>query len=601
MPRMLSIFSWKRKNSRHALLDRRLVGSLSDRKVPNLRQLKYLGRVLPLGEYRFVKVLFIIIAINILFLGWRFYAGITEQIPTTGGTYAEALVGEPQYINPLYAQSDVDRDLTRLVYSGLLRYTTERKLIGDLAESYKVSKDGKTYRFKLRKNVVWHDRVPFTADDVLFTIRLIQDEKSHSPLRVSFKDVRVEKKNDYEIAFVLSRPFAPFLDLATTGILPHHIWSSVQPENLFAASPNLRPLGTGEWQFQSFKKESDGSIRSYTFIRNERYFARIPYLDKLILKFYPDSDTAIQALKNRHVDGVSFLPRALRDRLTKDKDLAYYSFNLPQYTAIFFNSNAKKDLESKAVRQALAYAIDTNEIIQKAIAGEAVPIAGPLLPGFLGYHDGITPYAHDPEKSKRLLETAGWKKDELGFFMSERKEAKNEEKRRLEVKLTTVQRPEHVATAELIKKDWEAIGVTTQVEFVEPSLIKTEVIDTRQYEAFLYGAIIGSDPDLYPFWHSSQASSPGLNLSGFSNAEADRLLEDARHITDEKERSARYRKFQEIVRSETPAIFLYSPAYNYVVARQIQGIRDGKQLIYPADRFSDLSDWYRNTKRKIRN
>ena len=555
-----------------------------------------------------MKVLFIIIAINLVFLGWRFYTSTTEEIPRQGGTYTEALVGSPQYINPLYAQNDVDRDLTRLVYSGLLRYTTDRKLVGDLAESYSVSEDGKTYHFILRKNVVWHDGTPFTADDVVFTTQLIQDSKSRSPFGLSFKDVRIEKKNNYEVEFILSRPFAPFLDLATIGVLPRHIWSSIQPENLFSASPNLRPLGTGAWQFQSFKKESDGSIRSYTFARNERSIATKPYLDKIIFKFYPDSDTAIQALKNRHVDGVSFLPRDLRDRLAKDKDLIYYSFNLPQYTAIFFNSNTQKELESKALRQALAYAIDTKRIIREALSGQAVQIAGPLLPGFIGYHDGIKPYAYDPDKARSLLQTAGWKKDEQGFFKTEMKETKRsdgsiekiEEKKRLTVKLTTVQRPEHVATADLIKKDWEAIGVQTQVEFVEPSLVKTEVIDARQYEAFLYGSIIGSDPDLYPFWHSSQASSPGLNLSGFSNSDADRLLEEARHITDEKERSKRYRKFQEIIRTETPAIFLYSPSYNYVVNREIKGIRNGKQLIYPADRFSDLSEWYRKTKRATR-
>ncbi len=605
---MPSMFSWKRKSNRHVFLDRKFVGYFSHRKIPSFRQLKYLGRILPLAEYRIVKILIAVIIVNIFFLGWRLYDGTAERVADFGGAYTEALVGSPQYINPLFAQNDVDRDLARLVYSGLLKYTTDRKLVGDLAEKYDISPDGKTYSFVLRKNVVWHDGAPFGADDVMFSVQRIQDEKSRSPLNISFKDVRIKKKNDYEIAFILQKPFAPFLDLATVGILPRHIWGSIESENLFSASVNLRPIGTGEWKFQSFKKEYDGSIRSFTFDRNESYFGNKPYLDKIIFKFYPDNDTAIQALKNRHVDGVSFLPRTLRDRLAKDKNLAYYKFQLPQYTTIFFNANAQKELNSKAVREALAYAIDKDKIIQEALASEAVRISGPLLEGFLGYNKDIKPYPYDPEKAISLLKTAGWKKDEQGFYKSAIKEIKKdnglaekiEEKNRLAVKLTTVQKPEHVTVAELIKKDWERIGVEARVEFVEPSLVKSEVIDARQYEAFLYGTIIGSDPDLYPFWHSSQSAPPGLNLSGFSNADADRLLEEARHSTDEKERSGKYRKFQEIIRDQTPAIFLYSPSYNYVVAREIKGIRDGKQLIYPADRFGDLSEWYRKTKRAVK-
>lgn len=573
--------------------------------MPSIRQLRYIRRILSGREFGIAKILIVIIVLNILFLGWRIYTGSADHIPASGGTYTEAIVGAPQYINPLFAQSDVDRDLTRLAYSGLLRYTINRKLVGDLAEVYRISKDGKKYHFKLRKGIVWHDGAPLTAEDIVFTVGLIQNEKSRSPLYVSFKDVRVEKKNDYEVDFILSRPFAPFLDLATVGILPRHIWSSLQPENLFSASPNLRPVGSAEWKFHSFKKEPDGSLRSFTFERNEDYFANKPFLDKITLKFYPDSDSAIQALKNRHVDGLSFLPHALRDKLVKDKDLAYYSFNLPQYTAIFFNSQRNKNLESKALRQALAYAIDRNQVVEKALAGEAVSVHGPLLPGFLGYHEGIASVSYDPNKAMRLLETAGWKKDEQGFYKPETKKTKKsdgtsekiEEKQRLSIQLKTVQRPEHIAVAEMVKTDWERIGIAATVEFIEPALVKTEVIDSRAYEAFLYGAIIGSDPDLYPFWHSSQVQAPGLNLSGFANVPADRLLEQARHATDENQRVQKYRKFQEIVRDEIPAIFLYSPTYHYVANSKIRGIHDNKQLVYPADRFRDLSEWYRKTKR----
>jgi len=563
--------------------------------------------VLASGEYRIVKILFIIVLANAAFLGWRAFTSGTGVEPKRGGTYTEGVVGAPQFINPLFAQNDTDRDLSALVYSGLLRYTNNREVTGDLAESYEVSKDAKTYTFHLRSGIQWQDGEPFGVDDIIFTVTLIKDPKSRSPLSLSYKDIEVKKIDDTTVQFALPKPFAPFLDLiATTGIVPRHIWSSIQPENLFLASPNGKPIGTGPWKFSNFSKDRDGTLRSYTFERFDGYFGPKPYLDKIVFKFYPDSDSSIQALKSRHVDGVSFLPRRLRGKLEKDKELAYYTFQLPQYTAIFFNQKANPDLSSKAVRQALAYAIDKERIVRDVLSGEGTVIHTPILPGFVGYSDTVKTYQHDALKATALLETAGWKKDEAGYLYQMQTEEKEKEdgtkekvetKKYLTITLTTVQRPEHADIAAIVKENWESIGIKTETQFSDPALVKSDVIDPRTYEALLYGAIIGADPDLYPFWHSSQSHAPGLNLSQFSNETADTLLEEGRHLTDPKERAKRYTKFQDIISDEVPAIFLYSPTYNYVVDRRVKGVRDGTYLVYPADRLQDLAERYVKTKR----
>jgi len=563
--------------------------------------------VLASGEYRIVKILFIIVLANAAFLGWRAFTSGTGVEPKRGGTYTEGVVGAPQFINPLFAQNDTDRDLSALVYSGLLRYTNNREVTGDLAESYEVSKDAKTYTFHLRSGIQWQDGEPFGVDDIIFTVTLIKDPKSRSPLSLSYKDIEVKKIDDTTVQFALPKPFAPFLDLiATTGIVPRHIWSSIQPENLFLASPNGKPIGTGPWKFSNFSKDRDGTLRSYTFERFDGYFGPKPYLDKIVFKFYPDSDSSIQALKSRHVDGVSFLPRRLRGKLEKDKELAYYTFQLPQYTAIFFNQKANPDLSSKAVRQAIAYAIDKERIVRDVLSGEGTVIHTPILPGFVGYSDTVKTYQHDALKATALLETAGWKKDEAGYLYQMQTEEKEKEdgtkekvetKKYLTITLTTVQRPEHADIAAIVKENWESIGIKTETQFSDPALVKSDVIDPRTYEALLYGAIIGADPDLYPFWHSSQSHAPGLNLSQFSNETADTLLEEGRHLTDPKERAKRYTKFQDIISDEVPAIFLYSPTYNYVVDRRVKGVRDGTYLVYPADRLQDLAERYVKTKR----
>jgi len=550
-----------------------------------------------------------VLFVNVLFLGWKAYEAHTVLVPRNGGNYVEALVGAPQTINPLFLQNnDADRDLVSLVYSGLSTYDSERNIVDDLAVRHEISQDGKTYTFFLRGDVTWHDGKPMNANDVLFTISRIQDPLTKSPLYYSFRDIRIEKVDDKTIKFILPSPFAPFLDLTTIQILPEHLWKDISPENIQRAALNLKPVGTGRWAFKSFQKDSDGTIRSYTLVRNSEYYGQKAFLDKLVFKFYPDGDSAIQALKNRNVQGVSFLPRELRDRLKQDKDLKYYIFNLPQYTAIFFNQLNNPELSSKAVRQALAYAINKDRIVKEVLAGEGSVIHAPILPGFLGYNEYIRQYSFDLVKAADLLQTAGWKKNDKGFWskplktgVSSKKKEKNTQgeqpEKILEVSLVTVNDSEHSKAADIIKEGWTALGVSVDVRLVDPSHIKNDSIDSREYQALLYGEIIGSDPDLYPFWHSSQGRAPGLNLAVFSSPDADKLLEEGRQITDEGKRAERYRKFQEIIAEDVPAIFLYDPSYNYVVNSTIKGIRDRKEIVFPSDRFIDSGSWYLKSKR----
>lgn len=592
---------WKRGNNQHERLDHKLLSSLSGSRIPSLRQIKYLPRVLSKAEYLAVKILLAVIFLNVSFLGVRVYSSVTDVVPKNGGRYIEGLVGAPYYVNPVLLQSnDSDRDLSRLIYSGLSRYDNERKIVPDLAERIDISKDEKQYTFTLRPGIQWHDGKPLTATDVLFTIEKIKDPAIKSPLFMSFKDVEIQKVDDRTIRFTLPKPFAPFLDLTTVGIVPQHIWGSIAPESFNLTSYNLKAVGSGAWKFKTIQKDRDGTIRSYTISRNDRYYGQKSYLDEIMFKFYPDIDSAVQALKNRNVDGISFLPHALRDRLVQDRDLGYYVFHLPQYTALFINQLSNPDLKSQAVRQALAYSIDKEKIVKEALYGEGRVVDAPILEGFVGYDPSLKKYAFDLKKAEKLLTSAGWKKDEQGMWTKteqSKKKGEKSKKRVLRVTLTTVNQEENVRVAELLKTAWTQAGFTTEVSLVDQSRIKQDTIDPRGYEIFLYGEIIGSDPDLYPFWHSSQAHAPGLNLSVFSDPKADTLLEEGRAISDNAKRAATYSKFQQILVDKVPAVFLYNPTYNYVVSKKVKGIGDGKQIVYPSDRFLDSHNWHIKTTR----
>ncbi len=573
---------------------------------------------------------------SLIFLIITFYYRNFLPVPRVGGSYVEGLIGAPQYINPLLSQTnDVDSDISRLVFSGLLKYDKELQLTKDLAESWQVSDDQKTYTFALKEGVKWQDGEPLTADDIVFTVKSVQDPDFKSPLLVSLRGVRIEKIDDQTVKFILpDDPYPNFLEVLTFGILPEHIWGEIPPINANLTEYNLKPIGSGAWEFKSLTKDRLGNIKTYTFVPNPDFYDPKPYLEKITFKFYPDFETAVQALKNHSVEGISFLPKDFKKVLNGQKNLNLYSFYLPQYTAIFFNQKQNDFLKEKNVRKALALAIDKPKILTEALQLEGEIIEGPILPGSVEGNIKIDKINFNPNEANQILNEGGWAKitpEEYQNFLNEQAkkeeaaaktspeqsttsaEIKEEEKlgepqetlplfyrqkndKILEITLTTVNQPENTKAAELIQQAWQNIGVKVNLEIIEGSKISRETIKPRNYQALLFGIIIGSNPDPYPFWHSSQSQDPGLNLAVFENRNVDKLLEDARKTANEQERQAKYQEFQNILSAELPAIFLYNPTYTYVVDQKIKGINT-ERIIIPADRFNNFGDWYIKTKR----
>ncbi|MCX6721418.1 MAG: ABC transporter substrate-binding protein, partial [Candidatus Staskawiczbacteria bacterium] len=165
----------------------------------------------------------------------------------------------------------------------------------------------------------------------------------------------------------------------------------------------------------------------------------------------------------------------------------------------------------------------------------------------------------------------------------------------LKFTLTTVNQPQMVETANLLKDYWQKVGVSVDIKTVELSELK-DIIKTRSYDALIYGEALGSLPDLYPFWHSTQVNDPGLNLAGYKNKKADQLLKDAREAADEQTKISKYEALQDVILADTPAIFLYNPDYIYWISGKVKGI-DTNKIIDPAKRFENISNWFINTKR----
>jgi len=573
--------------SEPAELDKKLVLSLAKQRFPAWKQLQYLPEYLSQKEKIIIRVLLAIIIISLGFLVVRFYQRHVVYLPQEGGSYTEALVGQPMYVNPVLSQNDADRDISSLIFSGLFRYDENLELVPDLATTYEISEDKKIYTVHLRENAEWHNENPILADDILYTFETIKDEDYNSPLYQNFRGVAIERIDDYTVTFTLDEPFAPFVSNLTVGILPGHIWNDVTPANFRLAEYNTKPIGSGSFKFKELVKDRSGNIKSYVLERNTKYHGNIPYIETITFKFYPDFASAVEGVTNGNVDGVSYVPKDYRDTIKQKKDIITYAMQLPQYTAVFFNQKNEL-LKNKDLKQALAYAADTTRIVSEALNKQGKVIHGPVLEGFLGHNPDIHKYTLDATKAASLLDEAGWKIPEGGGL-------RTKDDAELKFSLTTVDQAEYLKTAEILRENWEAIGVGIELKIMNPLRVDKEIIKPRNYEAFLYGEILGSDPDPYPFWHSSQSLNGGLNLSNYYNKDVDKLLEEARQTDNADERAKKYIDFQNILADEVPALFLYSPSYDYCIDKRVRGIEETRITI-PSDRFNSINDWYIKTR-----
>lgn len=558
-------------------------------RVPHWIQLKYLPQTLSARERLIVRIALFVAIVSFCMITVRFFGRHIVHVARAGGTYAEGVVGSPKYINPLLAfANDVDLDLTQLLFRGLYQINDRGEVERALASHDEVSTDGKTYIITLRQDARWHDGEPITASDVAFTFERILDPETLSPQMKVFKDLRIEVVDDYTIKMTLTKPYAPFLSTLTVGIIPQHIWGDVPPGNTTLAEYNIKPIGSGPYIFQALTKDRLGNIKSYRLVRFPEYYGPKPYLNELVFRFYPTKEDALEALRQKRIQGLSFVTADMRSQL-KNSDVLFRELRLPQYTAVFFNQRTSV-LKEKVVRQALERAVDKNAIIAQALDGAGEAIYTPILPGFLGYNNTIKGLAYNPDEARKALDDAGW--TWLAGDATRKKSGQE-----LRFALTTVDRPEYTKTAELLRKYWAAIGVEVELRLFSSNDIIKKTIKPRDYEALLFGEIIGTDPDPYPFWHSSQNFDPGLNLAIFANKQVDQLLEEARETNDPEQRRLKYLHFQNILSDEQPAIFLYNPFYTYALPKKVKGFTLTR-ISVPSDRFNGVERWYVKTKSK---
>ncbi len=386
---------------------------------PKKNQWQQFFKILSLGEkITFFILLFIFLSSGV-FLLINFYLKNTKLVPAQEGEYIEGIVGSPKYINPIYApHSDLDMDLTELIFSGLMKYGKENKLEPDLAKNYQILDDGKVYEFQLREGLFWHDGVPLTVDDIIFTIETIQNPEIDSLLRTSWVGVEMEKISDNTLRFKLKNSSAIFLENCTLKIIPKHIWANIPPSKFSLAwSNHLNPIGSGPYKFAGLLQNKDGKIVSLDLIAYPYYYGPKPHIPKISFRFYDTPEELISAFKAGEIKGFGLSNFEFLNEIPENLNL--YLFSLPRYFAVFFNLKNSEIMAEKEVRVALNYATDKEELLSQVFAGKGKIVSSPILPDIYGFREPEKSYPFDLEKGKEILENAGFK-DEDGDGFRER-------------------------------------------------------------------------------------------------------------------------------------------------------------------------------------
>lgn len=548
------------------------------------------------------KVVFGIFAVlacvTALVMALQANAFFTSEVPADGGSLHEGLVGLPHTINPVLAVTDVDRDISSLVYAGLTR-SADGQILPDLASSWTVSPDGLVYTFTLKPGLKFQNGSRLTADDVAFTVTKIKDSALKSPRAADWAGVSVQASSTDTVVFTLKQPASSFLSNTTVGIMPKSIWGNVSDDQFIFSEYNIKPVGAGPYKVASIDSDQGGIPTDYHLDAWSGYQGGEAHISSVTFTFFPDLDHALTALSNGSIQSLSSIPPAAAAKLAANKGEPYTIVSAPlsRIFGVFLNQNKNPLLADANVRQALSLATDRGALVNDILDGYGVAVSSPFPVGF-DAGTSTRPAASadaDTGAALSLLAKSGWKMG-AGGVLEKKPVKKGQASTTLAFTLYTADTTDLHAAADELASQWKKIGVAVTVKTLPPADLYQNVIRTRDYDALLFGQVVGKSTDLYAFWHSSQRTAPGLNVAMYANSKADKLLETARSATTLDARRTAYAQFAEIIRDDAPAIFLYSPDLIYAVPRDLHGLELANASI-PADRFQNVTDWYTETER----
>lgn len=552
-------------------------------------------------------ILFIISVTSFILLVSKINNKFIVEVPADGGLITEGIIGMPTLVNPVLALSDADKDLTSIVYSGLMRKGPDGTLIPDLAEYPTISQDGKTYTFTIKDNAKFHNGSDVTADDIIFTIDKIKNPLIKSPRKIEWDGVNVEKKDEKTIVFSLEQPYISFMDNTTIGILPSKLWKDVK-DTEFSISPlnTNKAIGSGPYKINSVSKNSDGIPSKYYLKRFKDFTLGKPHIKSLNIISYSNEKDLLKDLTNNNIDQASGISPENTENINKNKYIINTA-TLSRVFGLFFNSNKNKIFSDKEVVKALNKALDRQSIIKEVLNEYGTSIENPVTKTINTTGENqIT--KSSIEEANQILEKAGWKMGEDGIRVKGGATTTTQTKKvgkktvtqkiktntpitRLSFSITTGDAPEFKKSVELIKEQLLKVGVEVNIEKVYEIGQLNQLIRSRDYESLFFGQTINHESDLYSFWHSSQREDPGLNIAMYNNSKVDNILESIQKTLKKEDRVKKYIELQNEFNSNIPALLIYSPKYLYITSERLKDISIDTMII-PSDRFTSVYTWH---------
>lgn len=514
------------------------------------------------------------------------------DIAAEGGVFTEGVVGTPRFVNPVLAVTRADKDLTSLIYDGLMRLGPDGELVPNVAESVTVSEDGLVYNVILRRDISFHDGNDLTAEDVLFTVSRIQDPLLGSPLRANFDGVLVEQVGEYELNFVLPEAYSPFIENLTFGILPQHIWKDAGAEEFPFSQNNTEAVGSGPYVVERIVRNASGIPEQYVLRAHEQYHLGEPKIQFIELAFFPTDARLIEAFIQGKVHSVVGLsPEQVNDLALDESKYEVLRIPLPRTFAVFINQNRLPALRDAAVRNALEMVIDKEALVEEVLLGYGNILTSPIPPGFGVPTPEATSTSASLDDAKKLLRDNGWRLSEETEIWEK---TVDENTTQLAFSIATVNNSTFERTAEFLRKTWSELGAEVSVKQFELSDLTQAVIRPREYELLLFGTQLGRSLDYYSFWHSSQRNDPGLNIALYANITTDSILSELRRSTSAENKAETIQSFAEEIASETPAFFLYAPELIYIMPKEV------KEVTFTGvgeahERFASIHEWYIKT------
>lgn len=502
--------------------------------------------------------------------------------PQAGGTFAEGVVGPVETLNPLFAITSAEQSASRLMFGGLMSYDESGSLRNDLALSWRIENGGKRYIVDIRPNVKWHDEKPVTADDIVFTVGLMKNREVRSPLYGSWANVKVSKLSNMSVAFDLSRVYVAFPHALTFGVVPKHLLSSVPPERLREVDFSQNPVGTGPFEFNRRQIiDADGGRSIVYMSRNENYWRGPAKLSKFQLHVFKDTAHIKDAFLMQEINAATDLSaKQMMDVKSQRPEAVVH--NTKTLNGMYaFLKNDSQVFEDKAVRKAFVAGTDRKTII-KAINGYASSLEGPLTEEHLPSMKERPQAAYNKVESEKMLDQAGWKlKDGKRF----------KDGRPLVVNLASVNSGDYPLITQELKKQWGKLGAEVIVKLVDPGEFQQSVVIPRAYDALVYELELGADPDVYAYWHSSQADPRGLNLSNYKSTIANEALSSAQLKLEMDARLAKYDLFANTWRNDAPAVALYQPRLHYVTSETADTIQVSESVANRTGRYRLVDLW----------